>query len=293
MESLGKLVQTYTQDEILLNGFFVEGDKDKPVLIHIHGFEGDPFSNLFVHTIGDYIATKGFSFLTVQTRGTAKSKEFLTTKAGVGRNIGADYELLEEAYLDIDAWLKFLIGKGFTQFVLQGHSLGTVKIVRYMSEGSYCKNVKGLLLLCPFDITDACLVRDNLDEYLGKAAKEVELGRGREIVPRDFEEIDLSYQSYISWYKDTEFRRMFDLHNRDYDFPVLRRLTVPVCAIVGSEDEFFSFSNKGKYSEMLSVLLKQLKKGSGKLLDGTHHDLKGYEDQLATEIGNFINQINQ
>lgn len=39
MQTKGQLVQTYTKDDLLLNAFYIEGDKSKPVLIHIHGFE--------------------------------------------------------------------------------------------------------------------------------------------------------------------------------------------------------------------------------------------------------------
>jgi predicted alpha/beta hydrolase family esterase len=35
---------------------------------------------------------------------------------------------------------------------LQGHSLGTFKIVRYLFEGKYADKINKLILLAPFDI---------------------------------------------------------------------------------------------------------------------------------------------
>ena len=60
-------------------------------------------------------------------------------------------ELLEEAHLDISAWIKFLLDEGYQEIILQGHSLGTIKVIRYLFEGEYKNKISKLILLAPFE----------------------------------------------------------------------------------------------------------------------------------------------
>ena len=45
------LVQTQTNDGLLIQGYFTEGSKDKPVLLHMPGYTGNFYENYFVHVI--------------------------------------------------------------------------------------------------------------------------------------------------------------------------------------------------------------------------------------------------
>jgi hypothetical protein len=42
-----ELIQTITEDELILNGLYLDGDKNKPVTILIHGFTSDFYSHKF------------------------------------------------------------------------------------------------------------------------------------------------------------------------------------------------------------------------------------------------------
>src|SRR3989344_3537114 len=130
----GQLLQISTSDGLDVHGFYVPSKGKKTAILHIHGFEGNFYDNNFVHVLADSLDEAGIGFLTVNTRGNGRDTDFSTVDNKLKR-IGARYELLEEAHLDITAWLKFLIKEGYQQIVLQGHSLGTMKVVRYLFEG--------------------------------------------------------------------------------------------------------------------------------------------------------------
>lgn len=47
------LVRAETKDGLLLRGLYVSGDKTKPAVIHVHGFQGDFYTGEFVKRIAE------------------------------------------------------------------------------------------------------------------------------------------------------------------------------------------------------------------------------------------------
>jgi pimeloyl-ACP methyl ester carboxylesterase len=287
-----ELVKTITDDGLILNGLLVESHDNHPAVIFIHGFEGDFYTNKFISVIADTFEEEQLSFLAVQTRGTAARQELLNTDGNWQTN-GSHYEKLEEAYLDIDAWVEFLKSLGHTNIILAGHSLGTYKIMRYLSEGKHKSEIKKLILLCPFDknwlLKNAAFeVNKPIEELISIAVEKVKEGKGDEIAPYGFDDVPHSYTNYLSWYSQDEIGKMFDFHDKDYAYPYLNNISIPVHIIVGANDEFFHPSNPGHPEEALNILLANLKYGTGSLIKGAKHSFRSYEKKLTEEILRFI-----
>lgn len=284
-----QLVQTTTKDDLVLNGLFVEGAKDKPVLLFIHGFESDFYTHKFIHLIAERSREENYSFLSVQTRGTGRATEFKreTQSSSI---IGSCYELLEDAYKDIDAWINWLSNKGFEEVILLGHSLGTIKITRYLTEGTYKDKVDKLVLLAPFDKNgqEELVTGGKWREYVKLAQDKVSKGNGRELIPDYYEEVPMSYQTFSSWYQEDELGCMFDVYIKDYEFPVLNRIQIPLHIIVGTKDEYFHRTNPDHPEEAMEILLKNLQKGSGELIQDAKHSFRGFESELVEALFKFI-----
>lgn len=288
-----KLLQIATSDGLYLHGYYVPSKNKKVAVLHIHGFEGNFYENNFVHVLADELEKAGAGFLTVNTRGNGRDTDFNTVKDECKR-IGARYELLEEAHLDISAWMKFLIDEGYKQIVLQGHSLGTLKVVRYLFEGKYKNKVDKLILLAPFDKKGFIDTsgRKDIKTLLKKAQTKVDGGKGEELITREFEDTDLSYKSYVSWYSLDELGRMFEFCSPNYDFPILKKIAVPTIIIVGSKDEYFHLSNPEHPEEAMNLLLKNIPNAKGKIISGAVHSYKPHEDVMAKEVVKFIKEKN-
>lgn len=288
---IGELVKTKTKDKLILNGFYLSGDKSKPLIIHIHGYEGDFYSNNFVHAIGNKLNNNGFGFLTVETRGSYHLREFNIYQGGY-KTYGAQIEKLEEAYLDIDAWVQFAIKLGYQSIILQGHSLGTFKSVRYLMEGKNVNYISKLILICPFDKTF------NIDtyskgkylEYVDISKTQIDSNNGEAIVPKIYSHIPISYQTYASWYQEDELSHMFDMSFKSYNFLTLNKINIPVHVVVGSEDEYFYQVNPKNPQEGLNILLNNLRIGTGNIIDGAKHGFKGFEEELATDIESYVSK---
>ncbi len=284
-----KLLQVIISDGLYIHGYYSPSSDKRYVVLHIHGSEGNFYENNFLHVLAKELENSNIGFLTVNTRGNGKDTEFNTLNGGY-RRIGTKYELLEEAHLDISAWLNFLISEGYENIILQGHSLGTIKVVRYLFEGEHKDKVNKLILLCPFDKKGLMQVsgRQDLEKLLSLATDKVNEGKGKETVTKEFEDMELSYNTFISWYKQDDLGRVFEFSSPDYDFPTLKSIAVPTKVIVGSKDEYFYVTDKEHPEKAMGILLKNIPTSEGIIIKGATHSFKPYEEEMAKEVTEFV-----
>ena len=114
---MGRLLQTHTADGLYLHGYYVPSQDKQVAVLHIHGHEGNFYENNFIYVLANDLEKNQISFLTANTRGNGTVTDFDTVDGGY-RRIGAQNELLEDAHLDISAWLKVLIDEDYQQIVL-------------------------------------------------------------------------------------------------------------------------------------------------------------------------------
>lgn len=284
-----KLLQTNTSDGLILHGYYVPSKDKQVAVLQIHGMAGNFYENSFTYSFAKKFEGKGIGFLTANNRGNGKDTDFNKTNGDFVR-IGSQYELLEEAHLDITAWLKILIDEGYKQIILMGHSAGTVKSVRYLFEGELKDNVNKLVLLSPIDPLGFRIAkgRTNIADFLKQAQDKVDQGKGEELIDHVFDHDTLSYQTFISWYKQDDFGRMFEFFNKEYDFPILKQIKIPTKIIVGSKDEYFHPSNSNNPQEAMNILLRNIPNSEGKIIEGAEHSYSGFGDTLVGEVYSFI-----
>jgi pimeloyl-ACP methyl ester carboxylesterase len=284
-----KMVQVVTSDGLYLHGYFIPPSREKEVVLHVHGFEGNFYENSFVHILADALEDQGVGFLTVNTRGNGKDTDFNTVDGKIKR-IGAHYELLEEAHIDISAWVEFLLNQGYRNILLEGHSLGTVKSVRYLFEGFYKDKISKLILLAPFDKKGLMIAtgRADLDNLLQKAEQKVSENKGDELISEKFDDTSTSYNTFISWYKQDDLGRMFEFCSHDYDFPILKQIQIPTKIIVGSRDEYFYPTNPEHPEEAMKILLSNIPVAEGRMIENAAHSFYPHEGQMVKEVIGFI-----
>lgn len=286
-----RLVQVETDDDLILSGLYYKSENSKTAAILIHGFTGDFYTHKFIPQIQEELNKKGISSVTIQNRGTGIQSEIVKKGREDAVFIGSFYEVLGEAHYDISAWVDYLLNDGNEEIILIGHSLGTIKAVRYLFEGKHAYRVKKLILLAPFD-KNGYMVRhsgDKFKENAKLAQQKVAEGKGGEIVPEDFEDYALSYQTFASWYEDTDLSKMFDFYTYgQYDFPVLNEIDIPVQVNVGDNDEFFFISEISSIEDAKSALIDNVKDLDLNIIKGAGHSYAGFEDELLKAISKFV-----
>lgn len=280
-------IKITTDDGLILHSHLFKSESKK-IVIYVHGFESDFFGLPFVNVIGEKLSHSNINFLAIQTRGTAQRMEFLTTD-GDAKYIGSHMEVLEEAFLDIDGFVKWAKGAGYQEIYLAGHSLGTIKAVRYINEGKFQSEISRLLLLAPFDKNgqEDLVTLSQWNQYVKQAWDEINAGHGRSYIPSNWEEVEMSYQTFYSWYRPSELGSMFDFYKKGYDFPTLRAIRIPTTIIVGDKDEFFHGTNMDNPEEAMEILLSNIPNSTGHFLKGCQHIYLGYEAELAEFVLKF------
>lgn len=140
-----RLISFSTTDGLKMKGYLAIAEQNLATIIHIHGSCGNFYENDFMpYMAGNYTA-KGINFLTVNNRGH-------DCMAEVYRNrqleyIGGYHEIIEECLFDIEGAIRFAEGLG-APIILQGHSLGCLKVLMYLVE---TKKTYNFILLSPSD----------------------------------------------------------------------------------------------------------------------------------------------
>lgn len=250
-----KLLQVSTSDGLYLHGYYSPSSDKKIALLHIHGFEGNFYENNFIYVLAESLNKNNIAFLTVNTRGNGAITDFNTVD-GKYKTIGSWNELLEGAHLDINAWIKYLIDQGYQEIILQGHSLGTIKVIRYLFEGEYKNKINKLILLAPFE---------------------------KRLPPSD-----LSPKTLKSWDDQSDLVRVFDFSAVGYDFPILKKINIPTKIIVGSKDECFYVSDPNNFQRAMDILLTHIPNSQGVFIPNAVHSFKPNEELMSKEVVDFI-----
>ncbi|MCC7304074.1 alpha/beta fold hydrolase [bacterium] len=288
------LTQTTTSDNLQLSALqygCIQGDNRRAV-VYVHGFTGDFYSWPFGSELGNAIASSGGVFLAIQTRGTGLYTEFLKASRLETKYIGSCYEILEEAYLDIDAWIAWLQSQGIDEIVLAGHSLGTLKVIRYLFEGAYKQQVKKIVLLGPFD-KNAYVEKKSgqkWHEHVNNARTMIEKGKGEEIIPPTFDDFPMTYQTFYSWYRPSECNEMWDFYRMgSYDFSLWKKVSLPIQVISSIDDESLNYPQFYTREQVYDCMKKHIKGVELVVPPSGGHYFLGQEKFVAEKFCQFVN----
>lgn len=136
-----ELVRTRTVDGLRLDGALqvtlrtpqaasdaVESDRSSvDAVLLLPGVGGNFYGSTLLQTLATELLGCGISVLRANTRG----HDGVTTIATLqgSRLQGAAYEIVDECRHDLEAWIQFLVHRGFRRIGLVGHSLGAIKIL--------------------------------------------------------------------------------------------------------------------------------------------------------------------
>jgi pimeloyl-ACP methyl ester carboxylesterase len=285
------LTTAVTADNLLLHGLYSSGDKSKPAVILIHGFVSDFYTRKYKQDLMSALQFNNVGFVSIQTRGTGLVTQFTSPDGAHNEQIGSLFEKLEEAHLDISAWIERLQQEGYTKFILAGHSLGTIKAVCYLFEGKHAATIEKLVLLAPFDKNGYIeqTTKGEWRQHVQTATQVVVDGKGEDFIPPEFREVPMTYQTYLSWYQPSDLNSMWDFYRADYDFPILNQIKIPVKVIVGDADNALFAEEFTKDAQTVKeILLKHIQQCEVVLIPGANHIYTGQEQQVVAETIEFL-----
>ena len=202
---------------------------------------------------------------------------------------GAALEIFEDCVLDIDAWIRYVLDLGYRRIVLQGHSLGTEKVVYYMSRGNpppldYSLDSVGGLRLLRKSGLDRRKIPGRSDDGgeavngrgPGGAISHFDLAAARGCGPQERRFLSEFLFSRVRAVQKPPLRQRGGLS-------YYRRIQVPTLVVVGEFDPFTCIPVR----DALELLAKRNRHTRAKLIAGADHDFSGKGKELAHVIRSF------
>lgn len=255
--------------EELLHGARVgEGPK---LALHIHGTGGNFYENTFALGLSNTYVDAGYSYASVN-------------------NPGHDLDMVTERFDDsleaIVDWCNEL--DPHARIVLQGYSLGALKVMRLMTHPDYtefCERVDGIVLLAPFDVVG--LYGGPNIERRREHAKEYRDQYGDDaIVPHSiFEPWPISVRTYLELSEAGSEFDLFPTRTLLRDVGAIAKIKVPMLVILGSED-IYSIPTAKEVAESLEE-----SHVTTVLIEGAPHNFSGYENVLTESIAEFLSTV--
>ena len=232
-----EIIEIMAADNTILNGYINRYSKNQEkVLIQIHGMTSNCFKKREA-TISKRVGEIGIDTICFNNRGSEIVKYIKKKKDGetIQELAGTAYEDIHDSYYDILGAINYAVSLGYTKIYLQGHSLGSTKIVytynRLKEENNeVLKYIKGIILLSLVDVTDFTEGADK-EEYIKNlkfAEQKEQEGKILDMMPKECFVHSISVKTflrYTKYNKDIDFAQ-YDKEN--YSFDKLNNIDTPL-----------------------------------------------------------------
>ncbi len=261
----------------------------KKIIIHVHGKEGHYMQNHCVTSMISAYPQIGYAFLTFNYRGHDSIADILIKKDkkltwGQG---GAAFETIEESIHDISGVIDFVQSLGYTEIILQGHSLGPHKICYYFSQ-THDVRISKVILLATSDIYNLLNLKvPDWKEARLAAKKLIDAKSEMELMPVHlWSNSPFSARTVWSYTRPDSHAFVFNFSDPTREFIHFNQIKLPIL-VVNAQDDIAI----GCAAEVYTKLLQQNTTSSRisvKTIDDTTHGFMGKEDILVKSICDWV-----
>lgn len=275
-----ELTTIQAADGVELAGAVIRPANGTPLplpVVWVHGFTGRFYEPVAVN-VGRRLAERGHVFITGNNRGNNYGTVLRVRASGEDRLGGAAWERLDEAPLDVDAWLGFAVGLGFPRVVLLGHSLGGMKVTAYMATRQDPR-VAGLVIASG-PVWRFVGPAKEAAERAAEAKRLVDEGRGLELLPPIGPGAStVSAQTVVSGerLRDT----LFGAEGRP---PAVALLRCPILAFLGTEE---SWLGTPADLDWLKDTATAAPRCETRVFSGADHVYTGHEGEVADAVADW------
>ena len=282
-------------DGIELCGILYKGkEKTDKIILAVHGMTSNCFKKR-----DDIIAKKAneekIDYFCFNNRGSEIVKYISKNINGKKEKslAGTAYEDVLEGYEDIVGAILKLKELGYSKIYLQGHSLGSTKVVYTYNElkeeeTDILNNIKGIILLSLIDIPMAVkfYLGKNYETYL-KLAEEKEEKGINDLMPKNAFIHPISVKTFLRYVRDNKDID-FVKYGSDNEMEILNKIDIPLFMRWGNDNEMIA----QKAEELVTILNNIITNPSKDIdyIDGANHGYDGKEEILAEEIIKFVNR---
>jgi len=285
---LVELVQVTAGDGVRLHGALERPAAPRPdhpcdVWLCLHGTGSNFYSASTLGGLAPKLLADGAAVLRINTRG---HDIVCTAPSTVGRGFqGAAFERIDEAPLDLRAWIAWLAEQGFRRIGLLGHSLGAIKAIFTLAADA-APAVAALVAVSPprlsYEYFCSSPRAPIFQETFDKAQALVAEGRGDELMLVRF---PLTY--YVS------AAGFVDRYGPEERYNVLRllpRVQAPALVTYGSQEVQGDFAFRGM-PEAVEQLADPSRRLQVAVIAGADHIYTACHDSLAARIALWTGRL--
>ena len=285
-----ELLRATTEDKLILTGLLQKpSNPTDKVIIHVHGMAGNFYENLFLDAMAETFTRNGWAFLALNTRGHDYVADFpIAGPTEKNMRVGNFREKFEDCTKDIKAWIDVAEAKGYKQIVLQGHSLGAVKVAYYLAK-TQDKRINRLILASPPDMIG--LFENDGDEHkqrLELAKQMVKDGKAQDMMPgKVWGYYHLSPQTYLNFTQRDSDIDVFNTYDKQKPSKTLQAITIPTLAFCGSKDD----ANIMPAADAMATIKQKSTNAprfDTQIVDGAPHSYYGHEQEVAELISSWL-----
>ena len=278
------LVRVRTRDGVWLDGVIAEPRRRRNVaLIWVHGL-GSVFSSgqPLIRALSTRLNAEGIAYLKLNNRGHD------AVARGGKRLAGAAFERFGESVEDIRTAITLARRAGYERVILAGHSTGANKVLHYVARRRG-RRVIGLILLGPVSDVAAEMKRVGRRELRRRVAVAERIARRdpNALVPRAFG--FWSARRYLSLYRPGGAEDVFPYYRPGARWSALRRVRLPIAAIVGRQDEYLD-RPAGALIDAFAWNATGARSFTGIVIPRARHGFQGREHDLARAIVRWIRE---
>lgn len=270
-------------DTVELQGWLSEVAGDTAVL-HMHGMSGNGYENYFLDNLREMYTKHSLTFFSIDNRGRGVMTDF---RQGDGsKQSGSCFELIEESIHDIAGAIEYLKSLGKTKIILQGHSLGCIKVVNYLTNKDQVE-ISAAILIAPTDMVRWGEADANHADYLERARKMVAEGKGDELVEGRIwsQKTPISAKTYISICSPDG---PADIYGDREGGALLGQIKIPMLLVYGDADTGLQKTYGSVENWVKRVEEIKNSKTHVEIVNGAQHGFRDHEMGLARVIEPFI-----
>lgn len=281
----------------VVNDGYVINNNSKKIIIAIHGMSSNCFKER-----DKFISKKafenGFAYMGFNNRGSELVKYVRKNIDGKETKHlgGTSFEDPHEAYYDIKGAILKAVQLGYDEIYLQGHSLGTTKIIytynKLKNENSeLVKKIKGIILLSLIDIPKALKIYLNANfENVLKIAEEKECKKELwDLMPNGSFIHPISVNTFLKYAKYNKEIDFAQYSNINYNFEKINNINVPIFMRWGNSNEMIE-QNADELVKFMSEKIINENKDIN-FINGADYGYTGKEEILANQIISFLKTI--
>ena len=293
-----KKIKFLATDGIILNGLLYESNQNtEKVILAVHGMSSNCFKDRD-EVISKYANDNNIDYFCFNNRGSELVKYIRKDIDGKQEKIlgGTAYEDVLNGYEDIVGAILKLKELGYTNIYLQGHSLGSTKILYTYNElkeenDDILQNIKAVILLSLIDISNVLrnYLGEEFDKYLQIAEDNEQQGKILELMPKEAFIHPISVKTFLRYAKNNKEIDFARYSQEDYEFKELNNISVPLFMRWGNKNEMIIQTP----SELVNKLNNSIKNKNKDInyIDGADHGYNKKEEILANQIITFLKKI--